>query len=118
LIRRGIDLSWFGPPLPVLPVFAGTCDIGLLCSLVSRAEQQDYFGASKSVIDAVSRPNIDTEFPNPVTTGFVIPEVSEFDPIDTPVDGNPGSGVAELSVPLQIDVSLFWGEVVADFVHG
>jgi hypothetical protein len=47
----------------------------------------------------------------------VIPEVPEFDSIDAPDDGDPGLQVAELSVPLQIDVSLLWGEVVADFVR-
>jgi hypothetical protein len=44
-------------------------------------------------------------------------EVAEFDAINVPVDCDPSLGIAKLAVPLQIDVSLFWGEVVAYFVN-
>jgi hypothetical protein len=100
-----------------LPVFAGAGYIALLRSFVATAEQQDDLFACQCVIHPVARANIDAEFPNSIATVFVIPEVPQLDSIDAPVDGDPGLQVAELSVPLQIDVSLLWGEVVANFVR-
>ena len=47
----------------------------------------------------------------------MIAEVSRLDPVDTAIDGDQGLRIAKLAVPVQINVSLLWGEVVTDFVH-
>jgi hypothetical protein len=111
-------LSSLTPHLPVLPVLAGACNVCALRSLIAAAQQQDHLASGDCVVDPVARPNIDPKFPYPVTARFVVPKVSQFNPIDAPVDGYPCLDVAQLAVPLQIEILLIRSEVVADLLLG
>jgi len=54
-------------------------------------------GTCPCVVDAVTGPNINPQLPDSFAAEFVIAEVSQLDPVDTTVDGNPGLRVADLS---------------------
>jgi hypothetical protein len=93
-------------PLPVLPVFASALDIRILSSFIAATKQQDYLISSHRVVDPVTLSDIDAEFPYPIAAEFVISEIFQLDPIDSPVNGNSCLRIAQLTVPLQVDVFL------------
>jgi hypothetical protein len=87
-------------------VFTGPSYVRTLRSLIASAEQQNHLATGDCVVNPISRPDIDAQFPYPVAAKLVVPEVSQLNAIDSPVDGNSGLRVAELSMPLQIKVFL------------
>jgi hypothetical protein len=98
-------------------VFACAGDIRILRLLVAAAEQQDYLTSGDCVVDSVSRPDIDPQFPYAIAAELVVSEIPQFDSIDAPVDGNLCLCVTELAAPLKKWVSLVRGKVVPDLVY-
>jgi len=47
----------------------------------------------------------------------VVAKVSQFDPVDSPVNRDSGFCVTEFAMPFQIDIFAIWSQVMADFVH-
>src|ERR1035441_10385719 len=117
-IHRVLCPSSLNPPLPILPVFACAVDIRVLPPLVACAKQQDYLASCDCVVDSVSRPDIDPQFPHAIAAKLMVSEVPQFESIDAPVEGDPCLGVTELAAPLEKWVSAVQGEVVANLVHG
>ena len=89
----------------------------MLRSLVASTEQQNYLGSYGGVINPVAWPDVNAQFPYPIPAEFVIPKVTQFDPVDPAVNRNSRFCIAELTMPLHVDVFLFWRLVMANLVH-
>jgi hypothetical protein len=104
--------------LPVQPVCTGTVYVRILGSLVASAKQQDHLSSSYGVIDSISRPDVDTQFPHPIATKPLIAEIAQLYPVDSPINGDPCLCVAELAAPFHEEVFRVPREVMANLVYG
>jgi hypothetical protein len=92
--------------------------VRVLGLLVAACEQQDSQRSHETVIDSVSRANVDAHLPDPIAAKFVIAEVAQFHPVDSAVNGDFRLRVAELAAPFQEDVILAPRQIMANFVYG
>jgi hypothetical protein len=105
------------PSLPFEPVLASAVNVAILGSLIASAQQQNDLLPSQGVIDPVSGPPVDSNFPYTVAAEPVIPEIAWFHAIDPPVDCDFRLGVPDLISPLHKNVMVVQIEIVADLVH-
>lgn len=47
----------------------------------------------------------------------MIAKIPQLDPVDATIDGNSGLHIAQLAIPLQIDILCIRGKVMAYFVY-
>ena len=93
-------------------------NIRILPSLIASNQEQDNLLSGDCVINPVARSYIDAQLPNTISTELVVAKVTQFHPIDAPVDGNSGLGIAQIALPFKVDIFPFTCEVMANLVHG
>jgi hypothetical protein len=69
-------------------------------------------------IDAISRSDIEAQFPDTISTRFVIAEISCGDAIDASLDRDPRPHIFKSIEPVLIGIAARGRQKVANLVHG
>jgi hypothetical protein len=74
--------------LNVPPKIYCSLDVRLLLSLVAAAQQENDRTVAQSIVDAITRTYVDSQFPHTITAKSVVAEIAGGQSVETPKNGS------------------------------
>jgi len=96
----------------VLPADDRPVNIGILGALVASTEQQHDRLFGLCVIDTVTRPDVDPSLPDPRPTEPMVAKIPQGNPIDTTLNSNTRTHVAQRVEPVLKQVTALGSKIV------
>jgi hypothetical protein len=100
-----------------MPTFNSFVYVRLLLSFVSAKQQENHLFVGLSVIDAVSWPLVDTEFPYSVTDRLAVSERSGRNPVHASGNASYCDPVPQTVKPFLVQVLTFRCQVMDNLIH-